>query len=76
MSPTDELRDKLIAKAITLLDTCADEERVDVFKAVSSFYIGATKAGPKGAPPGDDGFDAVRKRLNGGGPAATTGGAA
>jgi hypothetical protein len=62
---TDKLRDKLIAKAITLLDTCTQEEAVDVFKAVSSFYIGATKGGPKGDKPDNAGFGAVIERLNG-----------
>jgi hypothetical protein len=68
MSTTDKLRDKLIVKAIALLDECKDEDKVDVFKAVSAFYIGVTKSGPKDQPPGKGGgtFTDLQRRLAGG----------
>lgn len=66
-STTDELRDKLIAKAIALLDECQAEERVDVFKAVAAFYIGATKSGGKADQPvkGGGTFADIQRRLAG-----------
>lgn len=77
MSSTDKLRDKLIAKAIALLDNCAADEQVDVFKAVAAFYIGATKGGPKEKPGagGSGTFADIQRRLTGG-PAPVNGGSA
>jgi hypothetical protein len=66
---TDALRDKLIAKALKLLDECEDKDRVEVFKAVSTFYLGSVKGVPKKEQPNKSGFGAVIEKLNGGAPA-------
>lgn len=73
----NELRDKLVTRAIELLDKSEIEEKLDakldIFKAVTAFYTAAMKVGGKAPPPDDTGFDAVRRRLAGGGPVKVNG---
>ena len=66
----NELRDKLVTRAIELLDKAENEEKLDakldIFKAVTAFYTAAMKVGPKRAGDQDPtGFGAVIERLNG-----------
>ena len=72
MTTLNDLRDKMVDRALNLLDLAKPEDELEVFKAVSAFYSAAMKVGGgKGAdPPPGGGFPELQRRLAGGAPAA------
>jgi len=74
MSTLNDLRDKMVDRALNLLDLAKPEDELEVFKAVSAFYSAAMKVGGKAVdqPPGG-GFPELQRRLAGG-PAKPNGG--
>jgi len=74
MSTLNDLRDKMVDRAIKLLDGAKDEDQIDIFKVCTAFYSAAMKVGGKAVdqPPGG-GFPELQRRLAGG-PAKPNGG--
>lgn len=64
MSNLNDLRDKMVDRALNLLDLAKPEDELDVFKAVSAFYSAAMKVGGKAVdPPPGGGFPELQRRL-------------
>ena len=82
MTALDDLQDKMVARAVEMLDGVTAEtpmaEKVDVFKAVTAFYTAAMKVDAKtpGRKKGEGGgtFADIQRRLAGGAPAARVNG--
>lgn len=68
MSTLKDLEATLIQEAGNLLANCKPEEKLDVFKAVSAFFLGLDKQAGKQPPPtsGNGKFSDIRARARAG----------
>ena len=63
MSAIDDIQTKLSDMAKTLLDSATEQDRLDVFKTVSTWHLGMKKA-TKGEDDDDGGsFNVIRNKI-------------